>query len=588
MKKVKVIIGILVIILVLSGVAFGALYLKTDVLDFMKSPKEMFFKYAGKMFEELDDCDDEATQKGFSDKSYVTNTEVSWKLVDKYDKETQKELDLLNAFTFNVETKNDAKNKASSVQVDMRYDGESLLNLWCAYENSNPERLSFALPDILDESITIENRDLKKLAEMFEIDSSTIPDKIEFDTESLYDFEELLLTKDKISEIKDKYIDVIKGSIDEANFEREEATIKINGKETKTNAYTLTLSEKETLKVLTELLKELKGDDELIEYIVDVYNKIYEVYGPMLYTIDPYTSPSDMKIKKSDVKDLINMLIRELRYADTGSKDKLKITIYESKGEAVRLKLAVAESSLVIDKIVNKDEITISLSILEDKEVSMKIEYKELNNKDKEEITISIMSEDEEVEFTLRVAVYKDNTREEIEFIVDTPEVSISFNIENKREFKDVVIAKAKNTNILNDMTEEEIVEFMERFLEAITVYYEDNETINKLMELFEDITGMNALMNNAMNEAEIQAILMFNSKFEGYVGFQSASAVKALMTQVMSSNSYSDRYIDVYMDYVESTPQDIQSWVNSQKEYYVSFEYGYDGYIEAVLVEEE
>lgn len=585
MKKVKIIIGVVILLILLSGVAFGVLYLKTDVLDFMKSPKEMFFKYAEKMFEGVDDAGEKV--KPITERSYVTNSKVSWKLEDRYDEEVQEILDLANSFTFNVETKNDAKNKASSVQVDVRYDNESLLNLLCAYENSNPEALSLALPDVFDEAITIENRDLKELAEMFGIeDSSTIPDKLEFTAENPY--EDLMLTEDQIKEIKDKYLAVIKDSIDEANFERGTDTIEINGEDVDVNSYILTLSEKETLKVLTELLKEFKNDDELLEYIVELVNVTYGDYMPLLYPDDPYMS-SDMTITKSDVKDLIDEMISELKDADTGSRSKLKIIVYENNGEAVRFKIGVAGVGIIIDKIVDGDETNIIVSMVEGKNEIMRAECKILDNDKKVDLTFAIIMESEDVEITLKVVANKDGTYEKVQMMLSAEEAYIEFNIENNRVFRDVTIEKMKNTNILNDMTEEELMSFVERLTEAAMLYYEDNEAAKKLVEIYVEMMAASEFNTGVASQAEIQEIEMFNSKFTSYAGVQSASAVKSLMTAIESSNVINDdRQITVYVDWVETDPADVQRSVNSQKQYYIMLEYGYDGYIYEVEIEEE
>ena len=97
-------------------------------------------------------------------------------------------------------------------------------------------------------------------------------------------------------------------------------------------------------------------------------------------------------------------------------------------------------------------------------------------------------------------------------------------------------------------------------------------------------MNSINDPIDQAGDQAASQAIEMFNSKFTGYAGKQKASAVKALMTAVGSSNgANADHQIEV--DGLGNTPGAIQAAVDSQNEYTVTFEYAANGYINKVTV---
>ena len=97
-------------------------------------------------------------------------------------------------------------------------------------------------------------------------------------------------------------------------------------------------------------------------------------------------------------------------------------------------------------------------------------------------------------------------------------------------------------------------------------------------------MNSINDPIDRAGDSAKGQAIEMFNSKFTGYSGDQRASAVKALMTSVESSNgANADHQINVNGN-VGSSAGAVQSKLNSQKTYNVEFGYT-NGYIDKVTV---
>ena len=101
-------------------------------------------------------------------------------------------------------------------------------------------------------------------------------------------------------------------------------------------------------------------------------------------------------------------------------------------------------------------------------------------------------------------------------------------------------------------------------------------------------MNSINDPIDQAGDQAASQAIEMFNSKFTGYAGTQKASAVKALMTAVASSNGVNaDHNIGVTLAGVASTPGAIQAQLNSQRNYTVTFSY-LNGYINSVDVTEQ
>ena len=76
------------------------------------------------------------------------------------------------------------------------------------------------------------------------------------------------------------------------------------------------------------------------------------------------------------------------------------------------------------------------------------------------------------------------------------------------------------------------------------------------------------------------------NWQFTRYAGIQEAASIEALMTAVVRSNrTFPEMPIIVKKDGVISTPNDIQSAVNSRNTYTVEFEYNSEGCISIINV---
>ena len=83
------------------------------------------------------------------------------------------------------------------------------------------------------------------------------------------------------------------------------------------------------------------------------------------------------------------------------------------------------------------------------------------------------------------------------------------------------------------------------------------------------------------------QARDSFNSKFTSYTGTQSAGSVRALMTQIRTSNTNNPDHQVAVKGSIGTSPEEVELKVNAQKQYTVELEYGQDWYVTAVVVEE-
>lgn len=471
MKKAKKIIGFSLLIIVILVAIVGVLYAKTSVFDFMKNPKKLFFTYMGEITEGLpEDTTDKLTEK-MSEKSYTSTGKMSWDINIDGEQEIQEYLDILNKLSLQIETKVDNQNEKVTSNINIKDEEGNLIGLQYISEENV---LSFKVAEIFEKYITIKNSNLKELADKLGMDSTSIPDTLE--ASDL--FSDIELTDEQIKEMKDRYYKVLYDSIDESNFERVKETITVNGKEVKANAYVLTLTEKETRNVIVALLKELRDDDILVDAFIEAYNSIASVEELEMETITKY-----------EVKLVINSLITSLKNGTSSSSDKLKITVYEYRGNTVKVKMSMADLSIILDKEIDKKDVNMSLSMLEGKEKILGINMKSVETDDGFETTISTDKNTTEFDIEIKITESKDGTYRKVELKYEFPEISMKLNLETNIEFGDVQIEKINSNDmiILNDLTEKELNELRELLLEKVNEYYEKNrERLDKIIEIFQ------------------------------------------------------------------------------------------------------
>lgn len=99
-------------------------------------------------------------------------------------------------------------------------------------------------------------------------------------------------------------------------------------------------------------------------------------------------------------------------------------------------------------------------------------------------------------------------------------------------------------------------------------------------------IRNANAPLEQAQDVTKSQAVEMFNSKFTGYAGSQSAASIKALITAIQSNNGVSNHDVTLNTASTAGTSLEaIQASVSNQRTYTVTFTYNATGYISSVTI---
>jgi hypothetical protein len=118
------------------------------------------------------------------------------------------------------------KNKEKGI-LNFGFDNKQVLSVDYLRDN---DLFGIKIGEVYDKYISIENKNLKQLAEKYEIDSTEIPDKIEFiDMHDLYD-----ISEEEIQHISDLIVGTLKNEIPEECYSvNENAEIDILGEKAK-------------------------------------------------------------------------------------------------------------------------------------------------------------------------------------------------------------------------------------------------------------------------------------------------------------------------------------------------------------------
>ena len=341
-RNKKSILAIILVLLVIIGCIMAYAYVKTDIF---KSPQQLFKKYLAKNIEQIEAVNlhplDEILTKTENkpiETSFVVEMESEGENID-----------------FVINSKSDIQKQKSYSNINITNGEKKYFNLEALIENNT---LGIQIDELHDKYIALENRDLKKVLEAFEIDEeiiSEIPNEINlFKTE--YTEEEKKIAK----EIREKYLEKIDSQILEDRYKMEKnVQLQINEKEIIADKYTLTLGKKETINLYNNILSELLDDEEFI--------KLYEKNG-----------------SKDELKKLKEELIIPKEEIEKMEDSEIKFSVYESDSKTVKTEIITVDSNFefCIDNNINDSTISFIANIAKNGQydVGEKISFV-LNNK---------------------------------------------------------------------------------------------------------------------------------------------------------------------------------------------------------------
>src|SRR5574344_791204 len=490
-KKTKIIIPIVVSVVVILLIAGGtALYFLTDLF---KSPKKLFFKYVGKTFqaEKGHTYDDLLSDFEFYyGKANKTNAEIS---VDaKLD--DSEGLDEIKNLKLTLLSEVGPKQEKSYAKIGLDYKTENLTNIEALNSNNN---YGIKCNDIYKDYFYIDGNNLKALATKLGADPTNIPDSMQ--KINLYDL--LNVSKEKRKSIGDRYYKLLESKLEKDNFDADKGVkIDVNGKETKTNKYTLTLNSKEAASIIADVLQTLSEDDETLDLLLEKYAMIT-------------SNDESLKITKEDLKDQIlesKKAFDEVDSIKATENQNLKISVYEAKGKTVKITIDLGEETIGMDITKNKKDGAISFYIEynDEKQICLKNEYTIDNETTTGKITLS-SAKNTSLQETLKIDYTYIKSKSKISLeansniaVSDTESINLSFKYEANGDNMD----KRPTKYDFNGYIKLEVKDSTKSDSQYVSINYKGNTEFTDSIDIPE-LNKNNGVCLNTVTDEELETI---------------------------------------------------------------------------------
>jgi len=450
--KAKKIVGISLIVVLLLTLAAGIVYSQTDWFDFMKSSKTLFFSYLAQNIEGLPQGNCDMLQR-VSEESHIANIRLSMSAsLDVDGEEEQAALDLINGMALEVEERVDVNNETREFILNIEFDGDDLVTAGLLLEN---DALSLRVDQIIEEYITVENRNLRNLAQNFGLPAFGIPDSLNLD--GLFDGP--TFTVYELEAIFSRYYRSLVDSLHRSKFSSSREYIEVNGEEVRATAYILSLTQVEALEVVVALLEEAKEDEELLDiltwatYLETRMEEAFDIFG-----LGGQNNQNAREILQDNITDEITRINRQIERTIDRDEDEtiLEITVYAYRGKTVLTTLSMSEypeHKIALEREVVDNGTNYVLTIItRDEEVVIDIEVINRNNE-----TSIIFSSEIEVDREIgRIEVgiiSREDYSSRIYFEAETIEGVFGISLDSTIQFRDVVVERPRDSIVLNDLS---------------------------------------------------------------------------------------------------------------------------------------
>lgn len=491
-KIVLFFIILLLIVLIIAGGAYA--YIATDLL---KSPDMLFKKYLLSQASEISKFNVGPYKDGY-ERMKKEKAEIKFVGKNEYNLGTTQDLDedsekkyLETALTL----KTDYPNKNLSVNIDSKLDGEEYLKLDLV---GSKDALGLKIEDLHEKYITIENRDLKKLAKTFNVDENTInmiPDKLP----------EITLTEASKKMLLEEIKNIISNelsSVGTNSYTQEKYVIdNYNGEKFEGNKYVLTTSSKKFNEMIyncaiklcenEQIRSELNSDEllnKLKENIIEASKKEENLEDKAMkisvYSYDGKTIKLDVTVNDE--------IVYEMYTLNKENSSSMQIKYISSKSESNKV---ASESLININSSFEKQNGEISY---EEKTTYDKKDIKALKEKEADENPF--YSEDEIDEKYKNIA-----TSAKATITSENDEITAKITTVNKNKDKQTSTQTMKFGNIevqtlnsdenivINDYTEEDfsglVMEFMTNG--AKTAQEKPNTLVGTIFGFLNNFSGM-------------------------------------------------------------------------------------------------
>ena len=518
-KTLKIVIISIAVLLILAGAVGAVLWTQTNMLDFMKSDRTLFFNYLNQNLDGLPSFERGALER-LGTESYTSNTTLSWELGgSEAINMLGEDLDIINAITLVLLERGDRDNGRFAYELALQSEDEEIISAEVVFDRNE---LSLGLSPILEQAITIENRNLGQLAELLGMDSTLVPDSIELDAI----FEGPTLTSSEWQGIKRRYTKAITNALCSDNFSSSREEIQVDGREVRANAYTLTITELDLVKIGINLLEELKDDELLLDYILEILEFLPEEFTEgttlrrghiqgelenLIYTL------------KEQKEELIELEERE---------NILVITVYEHRGNTVLTRFEVADTArLDVERDSSRNEVEFTF-IAYERPWSWENATTEMEEIGRLNLTVTRDGRNHTFELEIagaEIAVTINRALTYLDFKLEFSDngLDVKLNLEMNIEFEDVEVEMLTNNTVLNDKTEDDIAELVEDLINALERLGENHS--GRLQDIIEELAGL------VIFEVE----LMMNSNVRG---ISAADMIEEILIATSEGDEYREQ----------------------------------------------
>lgn len=326
MKKVGKIFIVLILLLAIAGGALAYAYYYTDLF---KSNKEMFFTYImqnGDVISLFDEPGVAQISKKQSSEKHTISSKIDVEYPD------EKIIDDLNIV---LNGKTDLSTNQHDYEINFNYNEEVGMPFRIVIDNNT---LAVTSKDAISQFIGVKNENLKDLAEKFGMDSTDIPDKIEFE---MPDYTKYYFTENEKSVVN--YKELITNKFMEESFTKAKT-------EDGNTIYTLTTTTNVAKEVCVGVLEAVKGENLIINKIVEILNDV---------------SKSEEKITAQDILDSIDDMITDINETEIKEKE-IKINLYVANKELLKTEVLAEGFNLMLVANENKFEYDVQTNTEED------------------------------------------------------------------------------------------------------------------------------------------------------------------------------------------------------------------------------
>ncbi len=478
----------------------------------------------------------------------------------------------------------DPVNNKSDYEITIDKDNEALLTMNYLRDN---DLYGVLFKDIVGQYIVVENNNLKEFAKNLGVeDVSAIPDKIEIGKLTNN------INYEEISNLFSKYLNTAIEVIPEDNYYKiNKGDISLGDKTVQADGYGIELKVKDLQKILIEIFKQAKNDEQVYNQIVNITTQINKETA---LTFEEY---------QSSVDEFINSISTEI-----SSEDNIKIldiSVYKQGKDTVKLSIDISvedttNGQISIEK--TSDGIKMIFSLVEtsfDTKNEATIEITKTENSNEQEsfecVISSKIGDEDPSNFNINLSRTGELTSNNVTFNLSIPlqlgnGVIANFELNNTTDFSaapEIEEYAEGNHLVINKVPKEQLNNLFNNLGKLISEKLKNEAFINMMKNGGIEQLAQQASQEtqNAIQQEQSSMSTMlkdtFNAQFEVYEGTRKGEEIKILINAINSSNQIDSEHTVTYSG-VEENNLDVT------KEYKVTLEKdNATGYINKVVVEE-